>query len=257
MDFTLSAEESFFQRSSRAFLLRLCPPAIPRQWAYGPAALPIDLWKDLGVGGWLGITVPQRYGGSGSSSVLLGLFAMEAGRVLLPTIWRGTTFVTLAVLVAGNEAQAARFLPSLASGSIVAALALEPPSPVLRLQEASNGSTVSGVQPMVPNAGVADWLLSFAASPSQGVVGVLIPRKTRGVTLRARPALGGEPVYEVRYEDVRVDDGWILGYGIAPAERARLWEQWFDRSLAVQCMEMAGGAARVLDMTSEYVRGIL
>lgn len=249
----LSAEESFFQRSSRDLLGRLCPPTVPREWAYGPAAMPVGLWQQLAAGGWLGLPIPELEGGSGAPFISVGLFAYEAGRVLLPTVWRGTVLTAMAVLAGGTKIQRDRHLPGLADGSTVAALAIQPPVPELRLKTRSNRLTLSGGRILIPNAAIADLLMLFASDGDRGAVGVLVPRQTEGVSLIARPALGAEPVYEVQLDRVVVDPDFVIGFERDAVDREQIWEEWLDRALAVLCMEMAGGAARVLEMTAEYM----
>ncbi len=251
MDFTLSPDEQFVQRAARDLLKALCPPSVPRAVAYGPPVLQRELWDGLAAGGWLGTAIPAEFGGAGSGLVNLGLFSFEGGRVLLPTCFRTTVLAAAAVLAAGNEAQRRRFLPGLAAGKTVVGMAME-------LPEAASvelaGGFASGVQPLVANAAFADTLLLFARAEDGGTVALLLPAGTAGITVRAQRAIGGEPVAEVRLEAVAVNGESVLGIAAAPGDRAGLWDGWLDTALALLCMEMAGGIARVVEMTADYMR---
>jgi alkylation response protein AidB-like acyl-CoA dehydrogenase len=253
VDFTLSAEESFFLRSSREVLEFLCPPAVARGYAYGPPRVPKEAWSKLAKGGWLGLPIPERYGGGDSSLVSVGLFALAAGRVLLPTIFRSSLGAALAILVAGTEEQRERYLPGLAAGSSVAAVGPGFPIPKLRLEGRLGHLHVNGIEPLVPNAGIADMLVLFATHGEHGTVALLLPRTADGVSIRTRRALGGEPVYEVRLNRVMVADVAVLAIHAGATERDRVWQKWLDQSLALLCMEMAGGSAKVLELTTEYM----
>jgi 3-oxocholest-4-en-26-oyl-CoA dehydrogenase beta subunit len=251
MDFTLSPDEQFVQRAARDFMDALCPTSVPRAVAYGPPVLQRKLWDGLAAGGWLGTAIPIDYGGAGSGLVNLGLFCFEGGRALLPTSFRTTVFAAAAVLAAGNDAQKRRFLPDLAAGKTVVGMATE-------LPEAASvelaGGLASGVQQLVANAAFADVLLVFACAEDGGTVALLLPAGTRGITVRAQRAIGGEPVAEVRLEEVAVDEQCVLGIATKPNDRAALWEGWLDTALAILCMEMAGGISRVVEMTADYMK---
>jgi alkylation response protein AidB-like acyl-CoA dehydrogenase len=71
--------------------------------------------------------------------------------------------------------------------------------------------------------------------------------------VRGQRAIGGEPVAEVRLDAVAVHREQVLGAAMAPSQRDKLWDEWLDTALALLCMEMAGGTARVLEMTALYM----
>jgi 3-oxocholest-4-en-26-oyl-CoA dehydrogenase beta subunit len=251
MDFTLSQDEQFVQRAARDFLGALCPPSVPRAVAYGPQVLQRKLWDGLAAGGWLGTAIPAEFGGAGSGLVNLGLFSFEGGRALLPTSFRTTVFAAAAVIAAGNDEQRRRFLPDLATGKTVVGMA--PDLPEAASVQVASGSA-SGVQQLVANAAFADMLLLFARAEEGGTVALLLPSDTRGITVRAQRAIGGEPVAEVSLEAVSVDANSVLGTTAAPNDRAEIWEGWLDTTLALLCMEMAGGISKVVEMTADYMK---
>lgn len=251
MDFTLSPDEQFVQHAARDFMDSLCPPSVPRAVAYGAPVLQRELWDALAAGGWLGTAIPTEFGGAGSGLVSLGLFSYEGGRALLPTCFRTTVFAAAAVLAAGNDAQKRRFLPDLAAGTAVVGMALGLPEAATI--ELGRG-LASGVQQVVANAAFADMLLLFARAKEGGTVALVLPPGTRGVTVHSQRAIGGEPVAEVTLEAVAVDAECVLGIALAPDDRFALWEGWLDTALALLCMEMAGGMAKVLEMTAAYMK---
>jgi alkylation response protein AidB-like acyl-CoA dehydrogenase len=251
VDFTLSQEEQFVQRAARDFMGALCPPAVPRAVAYGPQVLQRKLWEELAAGGWLGTAVPSEFGGAGSSLVNLGLFSFEGGRALLPTSFRTTVFAAAAVLAAGTDEQRQRFLPDMAAGKTVVGMAPDLPE-AASVQLASG--LAAGVQQLVANAAFADMLLLFARAEEGGIVALLLPAATPGITVRAQRAIGGEPVAEVSLEAVAINRESVLGSAAAPNDRAAIWEGWLDTALALLCMEMAGGSAKVVEMTADYMK---
>jgi alkylation response protein AidB-like acyl-CoA dehydrogenase len=124
---------------------------------------------------------------------------------------------------------------------------------MLELKLQRDRMTVAGTLPLVAGAGAADLVMGFASYRDVGLVAVLIPRSADGVSIRPRPALGGEPVYEVRFDRVAVDEDSVLGFDLRGSDLTRAWEEWFNQSLAIHCMGMAGSAAMVLEMTAGYM----
>src|SRR5579885_3454094 len=81
-------------------------------------------WKEVGQLGWLGLHIPEELGGSGFGIVEAAIVAEEMGRAIahgpfLPTVAAGAVLVA-----AGSPAVQSRWLPSLADGSAVGAVAL-------------------------------------------------------------------------------------------------------------------------------------
>lgn len=60
------------------------------------------LWKSLADAGILGLTLPERHGGSGGTLVDLGAFCVAAGHALCPTIVHGTIHAGLVVDLLGS-----------------------------------------------------------------------------------------------------------------------------------------------------------
>ena len=90
-------------------------PAVPAPW-------PADSWKQLsGELGLTGLAVAEEFGGSGGSLVDLGVALEETGRVLLPAPYLSTV---AAAAVLSSAEDSAGFLPGLAEGSLIGAVAL-------------------------------------------------------------------------------------------------------------------------------------
>jgi len=251
VDFNLSPEEAYFQRSCRDFLERACPPEIARELAAGEDGERTGrLRRELATGGWNELAIAAA-SGDATAFVNLGLFSLEGGRVLLPGFYRSAALVALAVGLAGTEPQRDRYLALLAGG-LAAAAPAEPPRARLSLQTSGSRVLASGRQPLLANAGSAELLLLFAGS-GESLVGVLVPAGAAGVGLRRLPALGGEPVFEVTLEAVELPAGAVLDPGARGAAKDA-WERWFDQALALLSLELAGGARKVVELTAEYVK---
>jgi 3-oxochol-4-en-24-oyl-CoA dehydrogenase len=78
-------------------------------------------WDDVAKQGWLGLHLPERYGGQGFGPVELGVVLEELGRACAPGPFLPTVLASAAIEAGGNEETKQRWLPGLADGSIVGA----------------------------------------------------------------------------------------------------------------------------------------
>ena len=78
-----------------------CPTSLVRELRDAdPRSMPARLWKSLADAGVFGLLLPQEYGGAGGTLSDLGIFCLEAGRGLCPTIVHGTVQAALAIQTA-------------------------------------------------------------------------------------------------------------------------------------------------------------
>ena len=82
-------------------------------------------WKELAALGWLGLVVPEKYGGAGLGALHLSVLMEETGRRLLPSPLLSSTLAALALCEGGSEAQRERWLPPLVAGETRFALATD------------------------------------------------------------------------------------------------------------------------------------
>lgn len=82
-----------------------------------------ELWREIADLGWLGIAIPEEYGGSGLSLGEVATIVEPMGRNLFSSPLISTTLAAQAILRGGGEQQKSQWLPRLAAGT-VAALAL-------------------------------------------------------------------------------------------------------------------------------------
>ena len=90
---------------------------------YDPA-----VWAELAGMGLLGLTIPERFGGSGAGSAELAVVAEQMGRALLCAPYLSTAVLTPYLLLAsGDTAECADVLPRIAAGELVTAVAFAEP----------------------------------------------------------------------------------------------------------------------------------
>jgi acyl-CoA dehydrogenase len=84
MDFEFSEDQKQLGAEARRFLAAKCPPAAVRAVLEGPQPYDAALWKGLGEMGFLGVVVPEQYGGLGLGYLEACVVAEEIGRALAP-----------------------------------------------------------------------------------------------------------------------------------------------------------------------------
>lgn len=193
MNGTLSEGHDELRDVVRSFLERKSSEAEVRRLMETDTGYDPAVWRQMGDQlGLLGLTVPEEYGGSGYSFGELGLVLEEMGRALLCAPYFSTVVLAVnALLASGDEVAKKDFLPGIASGEIVAALAFTEETGrwdidgvQLKAQGAGRMWTLSGTKSYVLDGHTADLLLVAARTPA-GVSLFAVPRSASGVTSTA------------------------------------------------------------------------
>ena len=125
MNFEFSDEQLMLREQARGFLAQHCPPAVTRNVLESDADYDAELWQNVADMGWMATTIPEQYGGLGLSYYELAIIAEELGRVVAPLPFSSSVYLaTEAILQFGSEQQKARWLPLLASGEMIATVAM-------------------------------------------------------------------------------------------------------------------------------------
>src|SRR4051794_1175836 len=128
-----------------------------------------ELWAELARTGLLGVAIPESYDGLGLGVVELMLVCEQLGRAVAPVPYVATAVAALAIAEHGDDGQRAQWLPRIAAGETVIAVAPSPSTVGVRVDgDAMHGDVVG-----VPWAHAADrvvvrvdgrlWLLDPAA----------------------------------------------------------------------------------------------
>jgi alkylation response protein AidB-like acyl-CoA dehydrogenase len=127
MNFDFSDEQKQLRDEARKFLAEKCPPKAVRTVLDGKEPYDRELWKGLAGMGFLGVAIPEAYGGAGAGHLELCVIAEEMGRALAPVPFSSTVYLAAeALLLAGSDAQKQKWLPLIASGEAIGTLAAEP-----------------------------------------------------------------------------------------------------------------------------------
>src|SRR3954469_4261753 len=150
MNFDFSDDQKQLRDEARKYLAEKCSPKAVREVLDGKASYDKDLWNGLAEMGFLGVAIPESFGGVGAGHLELCVIAEEMGRALAPVPFSSTVYLAAeALMLAGSDAQKQAWLPRIASGEAIGTLALFEgsgnPSPKSIKLEVKNG-VLNGVK---------------------------------------------------------------------------------------------------------------
>ncbi len=189
---------------------------------------PLELFGKMGELGFMGLTVPPEYGGTGTDAVSYSIVVEELARECGSTALGVAAHNSLAcgpIVILGNEAQKKKYLPELASGQAVGAFCLTEPQAG---SDASNTKTtavrkgdryiLNGTKVFVTNGGWARYLVATAATdPDAGARGIsafIVENDFPGFVVGTRErklGLRASGTYEIVFEDCEVPVENLLG----------------------------------------------
>jgi len=257
VDFGFNEDQELLRSVVRDYLRKKTPTTYARAMMDDPLGTTEEVWRGIAELGWLGLTVPEAYGGSGLGFLDLAIVMEETGAVVLPGPFMSTTaLATPAIVRHGTESQKQRHLPEIAAGKARATLAFaESPG---RWEEDAIAATAEprgkryglrGTKLFVPDARGADWLLVVAKVAGRAGLFV-VPRETQGLTIEPMGTIDQTRKLDVvELDDVLVDADALLGE--APLTDGAL-ERLVDIAKVLLSAEMCGAAAASLALSVEY-----
>ena len=264
------ADEEFvlFRDSVARFLDQHAPPNKLDQWRKD-GVVERELWAKAGAAGLLGLSTSAEYGGVGGDFRHETILMEEMGKRGLEA-W-GASLHNAIILpyieTFGSEEQKKNWLPKLASGELISAIAMTEPGAGSDLQgvrttarRAGNQYSLNGAKTFISNGQTANFVVVVAKTdPAQGAKGIsLIAVETDGAEgfKRGRNldkvGLEAADTSELFFDDVKVPTANLIG-----AEEGRGFYQLMEKLpqerlvIAVQCMAMI---ERALAVTLDYVK---
>ena len=255
MDFKPTEQQELIRNGARAFFKKEFPLSRLRQVEERGLSEFLPVYRQMGDLGFLGIAIPEEYGGSGGNWVDLAIFNEETGRALVPPLHvSAATLVGQALLSLGSRAQKEKWLQPLASGQTIVAPAYieegrDPRAPELRTMASARGDgfVLRGAKRFVEAFDVASALLVTATDPAGAARLFLVPREQSGLRHREWVLQSLDRVADVNLESVAVPREAAL--------QGDAWGAWLD---AVDGAKIAlaayavGAAQAALEMATAY-----
>src|SRR3977135_2080272 len=255
MNFDFSDDQKQLRDQARKFLAEKCPPKAVRTVLDGKQPYDRQLWKGLAEMGFLGVAIPEEFGGAGVGHLELCGISEEMGRALAPVPFSSTVYLAAeAILLPGSDAQKQKWLPAIASGAAIGTLALFEgkgnPSPA-GIKLSASGGALNGVQKPVPDGAIADFAIVAARTGSSGrdsdISLFLVDMKLGGVEAKALtnidPSRGQA---ELTFKNCKAEP-----LGAANAGGGTRGNVLRPAAVRVAC-EQVGGADRALEMGRDY-----
>ena len=263
MDTLLTEEEELIRRSAREFFEAECPPDLARAMEEDELGYPPELWRKLADLGWLGLALPERYGGQGLPLTHLGLFLEELGRSVAPVPFHSTITAALTISEFGSERQREQLLPRVIRGESILTWAFTERDPRL-IPEAVHLEAIAENDSFVLNGSklfVENWRAArqclvacrtSAASPaSQGLSLLLVDTNAAGIFETPLVTIAKDRQSQVEFRGVRVPRENLVG------ELNEGWpiaESMLDRATALLCTQLLGASRKHVELAVDYAK---
>ena len=216
-----------FRSSVREFLERSVIPNVEQHAI--DKAIPREFWLEAGKQGFLGLEIPEEYGGAGAGDYRFNaVMAEELSKVnaALGSCWGIHADITAPYIVAmGTEEQKQRWLPGVASGEILLAIGMTEPSggsdlAALKTSAVKDGDdwVINGSKTFITNGYSADLIITAVRTdPEKGARGIslfAIPSDAPGFSRGRKLDKVGQDesdTAELFFEDVRLSEDHVLG----------------------------------------------
>jgi len=228
MNFDLSEDERLVQQTARDFADRVLKPRAAEFDKTG--SIPREVLVQMAELGFMGMLVPEDYGGSGLNNFCLALVQMEVNRACAST---GVTMsvhnslFTSPLIRFGTDAQKKSLLPRLAKAELIGAYSLSEPGSgsdagALRATAVRQDGhwVLNGTKNFVTNGGIADVFIVFArtspdmALKTKGISALLVERTAKGLTVgkhESKLGIRGSTTTEISFQDCKVPAANLLG----------------------------------------------
>lgn len=252
MNFDFSDDQKLIQEQARRLLSERFSLREVRRVLDGEISHDDTLWRAIAELGFLGIAIPEAYGGLGLGRDTLCLVAQELGRALATVPVASTLYLGAEALLAGDdEALRLELLPRIATGDLLIAAALaegsRAASDASGIAARLDGDRLTGVKLPVADAGIADFAIVSARDSAGQVRLVLAPLDHGAVSRQPVETIDpSRPHHIVRFDGVPVR---MIAQGGEDALRRLL-----DRAAIYIAFEQLGGAEAALAMACDYAR---
>lgn len=260
MNLDFSEEQKMLRSTVRDFLAGECPKSKVRQLEESENGHDPEIWRKIADLGWIGLVLPEEYGGSGAEFTSLLVLFEETGRNIFPSPLFSTEVLgALPILQYGNRQQKQEFLPRIASGDAIMALALieasvsyKPSAIRVKAEPQDGGYVINGTKLFVNDASVADHLLVVARTAGKvGITLFLVDAKSPGVKIEVMPTVALDKQCEVAFSDVRVSQSDILG---GKGRGVKIVGRILEQAAVLKCAESVGAMEAVVEMTTDYAK---
>jgi alkylation response protein AidB-like acyl-CoA dehydrogenase len=254
MDLKLNEDQSMMKKVAADFVKSEAPSYVITDWFQKKSAFVPALYQKTAELGWLGMMLPEEYGGGGACCTDCAVVFEELGRAPLPGPYFSSGVLAAEIILAGGAtAQKKTLLPEICNGRAIVIPALSddpiqwgPRSAQTRLTKTVSGFVLNGVKRFVYDGAAATSFICAARAETGGAVLALVDRNAPGVSVK--PVSGFMiGAAEVRFDNVAITADNFVG-DWEGLERALL------KALPILCAYKVGACQEIFEMTNEYTR---
>jgi len=265
MAMVLNEEAGMLKDAARGYLSTSAPVSQLRKLRDSGSEDGFDrkTWADMAEMGWTSVLVPEAHGGVEMGHVAAGVIAEEMGRTLTASPYISTAIMGATALSRfGSDGQKSEWLPRIAAGEAITALAADegrkhnPSGVAVSAERSGNGFKLNGRKTFVAEGHVADMLIVSARTAgseneAEGITLFLVPRDAAGVTVERKDTVDSRHAADIVLDNVEVTADAVLGEvdnGLGALEAV------LDAGRAGLSAEMSGSAQQCLDSTVGYLK---
>jgi alkylation response protein AidB-like acyl-CoA dehydrogenase len=264
MNLDFSEEQIMLREMARDFLADKFPKKKVKELEDSETGYSPELWKEMAELGWMGLALPEVYGGAGMTFLDLTVLIEEMGRACMPGPYFSTVVLgAMPILALGSDQQKNEYLPKISSGDIIFTAAIfeenaryDAAGVKLKAEKSGDGYVLNGTKLFVPDASIADYMLFVARTqsgdkPEDGITTFIVDAKSPGISCTVLNTIAKDKLCKVVFNNVKVPAANVLG---DPDNGWPGVRQIIEQAAAAKCCDMVGSLQQVFEMTLAYAK---
>jgi alkylation response protein AidB-like acyl-CoA dehydrogenase len=252
VDLRYATEHVILRESAEKFLDERYSYRTAQKIAASETGWSREIWGEFAKLGWLGLPFAPEDGGNGGGAVELAILTEAFGKHLVIEPYLATVVLGGGLVAAlGSAAERQAMLPALAEGRCHLAFAHDERDVPTQAQRTSSGYLLRGAKKVVLGGASADTLLVSARLGDDGLGIFVLPRETRGLTVRPYRMVDGSRAADADLTDASVPFTALLGDN----EKARdTVETVLQRAIAALSADAVGSIGAMVKATVDYAK---
>ncbi len=265
MALVLNEDEQLLAESAEGFFADKSPVKAMRKLRDAQDETGFDraLWQEMAAMGFAGVLIGEEHGGVDMGFMAAGLIAENMGRNLTASPFLSTAVLAATALTQGGSAEArAAWLPKIASGETIMALALEegvkhnPKATAMSAERSGNGFKLNGSKGMVLDGHVADQLIVAARTSGEsgdidGLTLFLVDPKAKGISQEKIALIDSRGASDIDFDDVEVTADAVIG---EVGQGMDVLGAVLNAGRAILSAELLGASSEAFRTTTDYIR---
>jgi alkylation response protein AidB-like acyl-CoA dehydrogenase len=257
MDLTLNETQEMFKKVAADFVKAEVPTHQMTQWYRLKETFRPELYRKAAEVGWVGMLLPEAYGGAGAGYTDCAVVFEELGRGPVPgPLFSGGILGAQIVFEGGSEEQKKSWLPEICKGNWIPVPAVAdiaagwgPESVETRITKSGDGFVLAGKKRFVFDAEAATHFIVAARTENGEIALVLIDRKNAGIAV---DRLIG---FTVSAAEVVFDQARVASQNVISARSGwSILDAALEKTLPILSAYQVGACQEIFDFTVEYTR---